>query len=450
MRVVLIQDEESVRDQLGFWLENTLQAEVITLPTVAEAAVKIRESEKIDLVIFNCQQNPLKEYRRFREEVGKTLPIILCLEGIISDFSATDKTARTQIANRRKIIEGLAAAIMQFKSMGALTEGGDTEEVEEGSRLFCRVRTPLLISVVPLKGDIYIKLSGTKYLKLFREGDEFNENDLQRYFHEKHVEYLFLKKDAVTEFLEKYTEQIIRSLANVEDLQIIGQSEISVHEIAHEMSKSIGFTPAVQELVKSQMSVTMKALEKNPSLKGILSKLESLKGDYLHLHSVLTGHIACGLATEVSWATGLNFQKLTMAAFLHDITLDDPKLAKISTLKEFNQDLHGAEMLKQFIDHPQRAADIANQFSDVPPDVDKIIIQHHERPDQSGFPHKLGAPRMFSLACLFIIAHDMAVFHIDHQGKETSVDEFLKQANAKYDSAQFRKILASVRKCFGR
>lgn len=214
------------------------------------------------------------------------------------------------------------------------------------------------------------------------------------------------------------------------------------------MSKSIGFTPAVQELVKSQMGATMKALEKSPGLKGILSKLDSLKGDYLHLHSVLTGHIACGLATEVSWATGLNFQKLTMAAFLHDITIDDPKLAKISTLKEFNSDLHGAEVMKQFLEHPQKAADIANQFSDVPPDVDKIIIQHHERPDQSGFPHKLGGPRMFSLACLFIIAHDMAVFQIDHKGKKAPVDEFLKQAQVKYDGSQFRKILASVKKCF--
>ena len=88
----------------------------------------------------------------------------------------------------------------------------------------------------------------------------------------------------------------------------------------------------VENLIKAQMRSTLDAIEQAPKLRDILAKVQSLKGDYLHLHSVLTGHIACGLATEVSWANGLTFQKLTMAGFLHDVGLNDPKLAKFQTI----------------------------------------------------------------------------------------------------------------------
>src|SRR5690606_17317257 len=129
-----------------------------------------------------------------------------------------DKTARTQIVNRRQLVEGLSNAVLSFKAAGALAEKEEGAEEDPTGKLFTRVRTPLLLSVVPLKGDIYIKLSKTKYVKLFHQGDQFEQSDYEKYTTRKGVEYLYLKKDAVNEFLIKYTDEIRKILTNVSDL----------------------------------------------------------------------------------------------------------------------------------------------------------------------------------------------------------------------------------------
>src|SRR6185437_13343743 len=84
----------------------------------------------------------------------------------------------------------------------------------------------------------------------------------------------------------------------------------------------IGFTPEVQLLVKKSVAITLKAIGTSPSLFPILSRLRKTEGKYICAHSMMLAEISCALAHKIGWGTSSNFLKLTLAAFLHDLSLE--------------------------------------------------------------------------------------------------------------------------------
>src|SRR6185437_16447632 len=99
--------------------------------------------------------------------------------------------------------------------------------------------------------------------------------------------------------------------------------------------------------------------------------------------------------------------------------------------------------IAEFKAHPAKAAEIARQFQEVPPDVDVIVTQHHERPDGAGFPRGIGYAYIAPLAMVFIVAHDMTQ-HFLNNGSKMDRDGFLAEAREKYTSSQFRKVLEAI------
>jgi response regulator RpfG family c-di-GMP phosphodiesterase len=86
---------------------------------------------------------------------------------------------------------------------------------------------------------------------------------------------------------------------------------------------------------------------------------------------------------------------------------------------------------------------VARQFNEVPPDVDVIIAQHHERADGTGFPRNLSATYIAPLATIFIVAHDMAQ-DVLAKGPVFKMEEFLAVARERYKPSQFRKVVQAI------
>jgi response regulator RpfG family c-di-GMP phosphodiesterase len=151
------------------------------------------------------------------------------------------------------------------------------------------------------------------------------------------------------------------------------------------------------------------------------------------------------MASKLQWGSESTFQKLSLASFLHDITLENQALAEIQTLAELDPRMSEftEKEIKAFREHPTVAADMAKRMSEIPPDVDTIIRQHHERPDASGFPRKLGHSYIAPLSCVFIVAHDLSQFVLK-EGDNFEIAKFIKEVSHKYKSSQFKKVLASI------
>ncbi|MBI3544350.1 MAG: HD domain-containing protein, partial [Deltaproteobacteria bacterium] len=136
----------------------------------------------------------------------------------------------------------------------------------------------------------------------------------------------------------------------------------------------------------------------------------------------------------------------THAAFFHDITMTSQKLARIHTLEQLADLCLSAtpEEINRFRNHPIAAADVVRKFSEVPPDVDTIITQHHERPDGTGFPRGSTASYISPLACVFILAHDFVDYVFDHREK-ASFEAFLESVERQNLGGNFTKIVDSLK-----
>ena len=116
---------------------------------------------------------------------------------------------------------------------------------------------------------------------------------------------------------------------------------------------------------------------------------------------------------------------------LHDISRKNQEIAKVQNLHDL--EARAFEFNLQDIE----------AYENHPPDVDVLVVQHHERPDGSGFPSKLFAHQISPLSALFIVAHDLVSFLYD-EGSHESLKDFVLRYKEQYKIGNFKKILANL------
>jgi HD-GYP domain-containing protein (c-di-GMP phosphodiesterase class II) len=218
-----------------------------------------------------------------------------------------------------------------------------------------------------------------------------------------------------------------------------------IQETAQELINKVGATPEVQEMVKKNIQLTLHTIGRNPKLKNVIDSLQKEKDRYIASHSVYLAQLSCTLAAAMEWHSDSTFHKLNLAAYLHDITLTNHELAKIRDLKEL--ELKKGQFSKELYDaykaHPMSGGELAQKFNEVPPDVDSLIMQHHEQPDGSGFPRGLTHKQIGPLSTVFIASHDL-VTYIFNDEKEFHMEAFIESVKERYDVGNFRKVLKTL------
>jgi hypothetical protein len=305
---------------------------------------------------------------------------------------------------------------------------------------YCRVKTSLLLSICPLNADIFVKLAG-KFIKIYREGDVFDISDFSNITEKKKIEFLFIKKDNVNDLISNVVKKEEKKIQNPPaEMGAIVSSYSSLYESVSDLSHSVGFSSEVQILAKTQVKSMIHSMGKKPSLIKVLSRLDSFKGEYLGVHSVLTGYLACAICSQLDWGSEQTYYKLTLAAFLHDIVFSDSRLAQCQSVEEVLTLGYSQDKVKLFLNHPILAAEIARSFSETPPDVDNIIIQHHEIPDGTGFPKRMTHQFISPMSAVFFVGHKMAEEIIILGPKQFNLLMFSERMKAKYSFSKFRKI----------
>jgi hypothetical protein len=72
-------------------------------------------------------------------------------------------------------------------------------------------------------------------------------------------------------------------------------------------------------------------------------------------------------------------------------------------------------------------------------------LEHHERPDGTGFPRGLFHHQIAPLSALFIIAHDLLGYFLQ-KGKDTNMEEFIDTRAGLYTQGMFKKIFKAIEK----
>lgn len=442
MKILLVEEDAFLATAIQSHLKTKFQADVQLIDRL-QAAIELMEGsnwEPSDLVVCDYHGNSTTMMKCL-VDLCVSVPCIFIFEDKVK-FKAFSDTAGAHLPEpvaRAQWTEELTQRITSLMAQGLLKENS----AEDSDY----IKTPVTSFAAdgPLMADIFIQLNSNRYCKIFKKGDVQKGADLQKYFEKKLIKNLFIPRDQYQEFVKAHQTRL-DDLQKKTDLTSEEVHKVATEsiELFQELSGKMGFTPEVQALATKTVDLILKVLGKKPSLMEILTKLKNREGQYIASHSMMLGEVCCAIACTVGWNSSTTYMKLTLASFLHDLSLKDNDLAKCQTLAEATQvrKLNSQEILS-FKLHPTSSAEYATKFHEIPSDVDTIIAQHHERPDGTGFPRGLYHNRITPLASLFIIAEDMLTYFQKNPDKAT-VQDYVTYQGVYYESGTFKKIIRSL------
>lgn len=422
---------------LGFCLQSELGATVQTIPNFQSAVEFFLGNSEIHLVITPTNGDSDKLFK-YMLSTGAEIFVVLLSESVnepqdtYSNLKVLAKLRQSEAAQK-------LPPIVKDQFRTALQS-----QVNED---YCRIEPSLLLRVIPLRADIFIRISNVKFVKLYRNGTTFTKSDFEHVTVKKKVTALYIKKNETKEFIRKFKielESIIAiSTAGTKENsdQTFINTAIEIQDIVQELTSHLGFPPEIREIAQQNVRLTLNAIGSNPNLSVVLDNSQFRNKNYISSHSIILAHLTCSIAAQMKLPSDTTFQKLTFASLFHDLSLTDATHAKVRTKKQLQRwagaDLSDAyETIKS---HAQRGAGLVQKLKELPDDVDTILLQHHERPDGSGWPAGLRAPQIAPLSAVFIVAHDI-VDALITQKNAFKLDEFLKQNEALYQLGTFRKI----------
>lgn len=227
-------------------------------------------------------------------------------------------------------------------------------------------------------------------------------------------------------------------------------AEATLEEIPH-LKCDLPF-PLVQ--FEQRVSKILEQVRKSAKLNQLFSsfKIDRSENNYILTHIGMLINISAAICIQMEWDSDTTLEKFVYAAYLHDMALvHRPDLVRIATLEEL-ESLRGVISEVDYhliLEHPNIAANSINDFSEIPPDVEIIIRQHHELPKRSGFPTKCGYQKIAPFAAVFIVAHNLTDYILTNPnwnpaGIRRSLDEYIEKSEGQLQGSHFTKIFRSL------
>tara|TARA_Y100000780_G_scaffold232456_1_gene264142 strand:- start:61588 stop:62964 length:1377 start_codon:yes stop_codon:yes gene_type:complete len=291
--------------------------------------------------------------------------------------------------------------------------------------------------------DIYMEIVRGKYIKILSADKPYTINTLVTYA-KKNVKWLHIKKDDQLAYLEEETKKCIKAIKKAppksEDTILVALRSIT---LIHQSLLAIGVTPDVLNLTGLLAETIIEVVKKEPEIRNIYSKYPKIYSG-IASKSLLTALTATSIVNRMGWDSVTTMTKLCVASILMDFTLTEEEMTHINSHLSPELDKFSEEDIESFLQHPLKAAEIAQQFT-IFPDVDYLIENHHETPNRKGFPNRPNHSKLTVLSAVFNVSQYIAA-EID--GKPIKKDLLLKSMKSiskDYYHGNFRDTLKTLK-----
>jgi HD-GYP domain-containing protein (c-di-GMP phosphodiesterase class II) len=307
--------------------------------------------------------------------------------------------------------------------------------------IFKRLQAPLFF-------DVYVKLSDTKYTKLFNHGDMIDWERASSYA-QKGVQSFFVTLndyDKYNAYVSKVSAKYLAQGDQLPSMEKVGLVKelvtITMHDLVHKTK--------VNQQVIGNASVAVAScigeLENDPKSMLKIIKLMSTYPD-IFKHSIGTSIFAVMLAKADDITNPANLLHIGMGAFLHDIG---------HSFLSFNTeetDHLSPEQWKEMKTHPEIGKRQLDAVKGVRSEVLDIIFQHHEQPNGHGYPNNLKGPEIYRPAKIVSIADSFSALISDRPYRKaftpSKAFEIMQGETGKYDAKLLKKfyetLLASLK-----
>lgn len=257
-----------------------------------------------------------------------------------------------------------------------------------------------LASERPNLADIYIRLSDSKYVLLYKKGTVLDENRLANYRVKKQVEQFWVEK----QFLHQFTlRNISLAGAAMRSPRINSKNSarlvLRAAESLFSEMKHLGFDH--QTLLRAQAinGLTIKLAGDKKSLRNLLVALNDLNNDVLKL-SLATSAVSVMLGAKLGFSTSHSLLSLSLGALLRDVGLT--QLPSSLTEKPFEELTLGDRSL--YMSHPVVGQSLLEKVSGISMEVANIVYQHEELPDGTGYPRQVKKMAIHPMSEIVIVA----------------------------------------------
>jgi hypothetical protein len=290
--------------------------------------------------------------------------------------------------------------------------------------------------------DLYLKLSGKNFIKIVNRGASFTPEDAKK-LKTKGISKLFIPASScfalIREMQESYNSREIPT--NSEEVLIISHME-QIERIGN----AVGWSKEIIEESEKTVRRAIEVFKKSSDLHSVLENLLRHRETDFSEHVGLLSFVICALASQMRIPSENAAIKLALAALLHDLKVE-PEIYQ--NAEEWNRKASTMEdrssAVMNYRNHPLEGAQFIQKIDLVPPDIDRIILQHHERPDGTGFPRALSASRITYLAAVFIVCEELVHFIKRGGNLTTSLKDFMTWGEAYFDQAHFKNIFSEMK-----
>lgn len=303
---------------------------------------------------------------------------------------------------------------------------------------------PVKINVLLRMGtghfDLYLKLSDKNFVKILHKNEPFLDSDAKR-LAEKGIYELYIRHEDSKDFLSILEKELYSSSGDsIDDIAFAIENVEALEQVA----KAMHWSPEVMLRARKSVEQAVTILSKNDNIIAVLKKRLSNSSSEYSRHIGLLTYLVCAFSSSIGYVGESGQVKLALAALLHDVAVDDEFYQDI---KEWNKRAadptdKSPETIRYRM-HPFEASKMVRSLDSISPDVEQIVVQHHEEKYGSGFPRGLDSGRIGHLPALFIIVEDLVEFIDNGDNIETSITDFITWGNAWYDTGHFKKIFQS-------
>ncbi|MBL7671174.1 MAG: HD domain-containing protein [Bdellovibrionaceae bacterium] len=245
------------------------------------------------------------------------------------------------------------------------------------------------LRVSTLRGDqkisfnVYVKINEKMVLYL-RRGDSFEGPRLQR-LKEKKLKKMFILTEDETHYRDYLHNNIELAYDNksgkdisVRSEIVHGQQQANVEEVFEKPEDAVAY-----QNTKTMAGKYVQFLLSNSTAVSSVMNMENVDKNLAH-HGVSVSTLAVALADKLKTVSSEHTQILALGALLHDLGhLENQALITIP------RNEMTTEQLSTYLKHPTVGADRVRDLKHFDNQVIRIIREHEECIDGSGFPNKL-------------------------------------------------------------
>jgi response regulator RpfG family c-di-GMP phosphodiesterase len=437
MKFLIVDDEADVREIVQIALENEDGHECIHAEDGEDAINKL-QNQPFDVIICD-QRMPKKngtDVFKFILDHKIEIKFVFCSTDLVTQHEIFKINPPFFSIAKPGIFDGIQSLLKKISTQHSVPV--DLNDIQP-------ISIALLKNLNTLAVDVYIKLAEGRLVKIFKEGDIFSTDDYEKY-KAKSVEKLWIKKSDASNLI-KNAELSLKMI--LENNNMSNSDKIlSFQENITELIRHYDLNPEIVDLTKKAINHFIKTLAKYDSIRDTLKEILDKPNSYLSVQATIASHVGCTLAYHMKWNSEVTLYKITLACFMANTPLAKLGLDDFQTVHQLENNLSKSSKNLAYFNHPVESSELVRKhFGLVPPDIDRIVLEHHEKPDGTGFPRGLFHSNISSLGAIVVTAFELAdyIYKLKEEGRKPDnfeIIDFLKSKN--YEKGQFKKLLEAL------